>query len=224
MEFDHSFVVPAGIDLAWSTLLDVKQVAPCMPGATLDRVEGDEFGGSVKVKVGPITMTYKGQARFRDRDDAVHTVVIEASGTESRGTGSARAIVDVSLRPQGPDRTDVAVHTDLNVTGRPAQFGRGVLNDVAVRLIDQFAQCLEARMAPVPVAGAMIDEAGSVDAAGTVGRVPTQQPQAADAIDLVSTAGLPVLKRFAPAAIGVIGFFVVLRLAWRCGRCADRKA
>ena len=103
------------------------------------------------------------------------------------------------------------MHTDLNVTGRPAQFGRGLLNDVAVRLINQFAQCLEARMAPVL--------AGSA----TIGLVTTPQPQAADAIDLVSTAGFPVLKRLAPSTIGLIALLFLLRLAWRCGRRAGRK-
>jgi carbon monoxide dehydrogenase subunit G len=142
MNLENEFTVPVPVDEAWQVLLDVERVAPCMPGATLTSVDGDDFTGTVKVKVGPITVTYKGEAKFLSKDDATHTAVIEAKGKESRGSGTAGATVTATLVDDG-GRTKVRVVTDLNVTGRPAQFGRGVMAEVAAKLIDQFAKCLE---------------------------------------------------------------------------------
>src|SRR3954469_24921040 len=155
MKLEHEFTVPTSVDEAWQVLLDVERVAPCMPGATLTSVDGDEFTGTVKVKVGPITVTYNGEARFVSKDDATHRAVIEAKGKESRGSGTAGATVTTQLVGEG-STTKVRVETDLNVTGRPAQFGRGVMSEVAAKLIDQFAKCLEDEInsAPSPAAAA----------------------------------------------------------------------
>ena len=142
MNLEHEFTVPVPVDEAWRVLLDVERVAPCMPGAALTSVDGDDFTGTVKVKVGPITVTYKGEAKFVSKDDTTHTAVIEAKGKESRGSGTAGATVTTTLVGEG-SITKVRVATDLNVTGRPAQFGRGVMAEVAAKLIDQFAKCLE---------------------------------------------------------------------------------
>jgi carbon monoxide dehydrogenase subunit G len=142
MNLENEFTVPVPVDEAWQVLLDVERVAPCMPGATLTSVDGDDFTGTVKVKVGPITVTYKGVAKFVSKDDATHTAVIEGKGKESRGSGTAGATVTATLVDNG-GTTKVRVATDLNVTGRPAQFGRGVMAEVAAKLIDQFAKCLE---------------------------------------------------------------------------------
>ena len=141
MKLEHDFTVPATLDEAWAVLLDVEKVAPCMPGATLTSVDGDDFTGTVKVKVGPIQVTYKGQASFVEKDDAAHRVVIEASGKEARGSGTAAATVTAVLIADGA-QTKASVVTDLNITGRPAQFGRGVMADVGAKLIGQFADCL----------------------------------------------------------------------------------
>jgi carbon monoxide dehydrogenase subunit G len=146
MELEHSFSVPVPEDRAWDVLLDVEKVAPCMPGATLQSVEGDEIRASIKVKVGPITMVYQGTAHFTERDPAAHVVTLEASGKETRGAGTASAKVRSTLAGNG-DHTDVTVHTSLNVTGKPAQFGRGVLNEVGGRLIGIFADNLAAMLA-----------------------------------------------------------------------------
>jgi carbon monoxide dehydrogenase subunit G len=143
MELEHSFTVPVTEDRAWDVLLDVERVAPCMPGATLESVDGDEIRGSIKVKVGPITMTYKGTARFTERDPAAHVITLEASGKETRGAGTASASVRSVLEGAG-EETHVIVHTTLNVTGKPAQFGRGVLAEVGGRLIGIFAGNLAA--------------------------------------------------------------------------------
>jgi carbon monoxide dehydrogenase subunit G len=153
MELEHSFSVPVPEERAWEVLLDVARVAPCMPGATLDSVEGDEIKGRIKVKVGPIQMTYAGTAKFTARDPAAHVITLEASGKETRGAGTASATVRSTLAGKG-DETDVVVHTSLNVTGKPAQFGRGVLTEVGGRLIGIFADNLAAMLAAEPSAPA----------------------------------------------------------------------
>jgi uncharacterized protein len=141
MELEHSFTVPLPEERAWDVLLDVERVAPCMPGATLDSVEGDEIKGRIKVKVGPIVMTYAGTARFTEKDRAARVMTLEASGKETRGAGTASAKVRSML--EGKDgETHVVVHTTLNVTGRPAQFGRGVMAEVGGKLIGIFASNL----------------------------------------------------------------------------------
>src|SRR4051812_49089769 len=137
MKLENSFTVPVPIEQAWQVLQDVERIAPCMPGATLDSVEGDSFTGRVKAKVGPIMLTYSGKATFADKDASAHSMVIEASGKETRGSGTAKATVEARMQPDG-DATQVHLSTDLAVTGKPAQFGRGVMADVSGKLIDQF--------------------------------------------------------------------------------------
>jgi carbon monoxide dehydrogenase subunit G len=157
MELEHSFSVPVPVERAWDVLLDVERVAPCMPGASLDSAEGDSISGRIKVKVGPIQMTYAGTAKFTEKDKDTHAITLEASGKETRGAGTASASVRSQLTPDG-DNTNVTVHTTLNVTGKPAQFGRGVMTEVGSRLIDIFANNLAAMLAAEPAA-----EAGSSD-------------------------------------------------------------
>jgi carbon monoxide dehydrogenase subunit G len=243
MKLENRFTVPVPVDEAWRVLLDVERIAPCMPGATLTSVDGDEFEGKVKVKVGPINLTYGGKARFVSKDDATHVAVIDGSGKETRGTGTAKALITCRLIDKG-DTTDVEVDTDLNVTGKPAQFGRGVLADVSGKLVDQFAACLSdeirhgtptaeapdasgdgevaaAQVAEVPVeAEDMMPAPDAADrpAVAPVPRTPAAPGpravpprQSAEAIDLLGTAGAPVLKRLAP----VLGALVVLVLLVR---------
>ncbi|GAB2915287.1 SRPBCC family protein [Nonomuraea fastidiosa] len=138
MRFEHEFTVPVPIEQAWAVLLDVERVAPCLPGATLDTFEGDEFTGRMKVKVGPITVTYRGTARFEDVDKDSYSLTIQASGKEARGTGTASATVKARMRAR-EESTLVTVETSFNVTGRPAQFGRGVMAEVGGKLIERFA-------------------------------------------------------------------------------------
>jgi carbon monoxide dehydrogenase subunit G len=142
MELDHAFTVPVPPDQAWDVLLDVKRIAPCMPGATVDEVDGDLVTGHIKVKVGPVSLTYRGAANFSERDPDARTIVVTASGKETRGAGTASATVQASLEPSGDDATKVTMHTTMNVTGRPAQFGRGVMVEVGGKLVEQFAQNL----------------------------------------------------------------------------------
>jgi carbon monoxide dehydrogenase subunit G len=157
MELEHSFSVPVPAERAWDVLLDVERVAPCMPGATLDSVEGDSIAGRIKVKVGPITMTYAGTAKFTERDRDAGVVTLEASGKETRGAGTASASVRSQLTPDG-DLTRVTVHTTLNVTGKPAQFGRGVMAEVGGKLIGIFADNLAAMLAAEPAADTDISD------------------------------------------------------------------
>src|ERR1700733_612415 len=138
MELEHSFTVPVPADQAWDVLLDVERVAPCLPGSPLDSVDGDEIKGRIKVKVGPISITYAGTARFTERNRDAGVVTLEATGKETRGSGTAAATIRSELHGQD-GQTDVTVHTSLNVTGRPAQFGRGVMADISGKLIGIFA-------------------------------------------------------------------------------------
>lgn len=142
MELTNDFQVALDVDRAWALLTDLERIAPCMPGAQLQEVEGDEYRGVVKVKVGPITAQYKGQATFVSRDDDAHVAVLRAEGRETRGQGNASATITATLTPAG-EGTAVSVVTDLTITGRVAQFGRGVLADVSAKLLGQFVESLE---------------------------------------------------------------------------------
>ena len=188
MELEHEFTVPVPVDRAWEVLLDVEKIAPCMPGAVLDSVDGDSFTGQVKVKVGPITVAYAGRASFLEKDPTAHRAVVEAKGRETRGSGTAAATVTASMADEGGS-TRVTVVTDLAITGRPAQFGRGVMNDVGSKLIGQFADCVATTIS-----------ASGADRADT-------RPSPAE-IDLVSVAGGSVARRLAPVAAVVIGIVI----------------
>ncbi len=219
MELQHSFSVPVGVDQAWAVLLDIERVAPCMPGAALDTVDGDQFTGSVKVRLGPIGLTYKGKASFVEKDEAAHRAVIDAQGKDARGNGTAAAKVTATLHPQGAG-TLVEVSTELAITGKPAQFGRGVMADVGNKLIGQFADCLAGKLAGVdkpaaePVAAAP-DSAEPPDAGAAVSTAGESAASAEEVepIDLMASAGPAVLKRLAPAALllGLLVVIVILR-------------
>jgi len=214
MELENSFTVPADVDTAWKTLLDVEAIAPCMPGATLDSVNGDEFSGKVKVKLGPVSMVYGGEAKFLSTDEATHTAVIEGTGKESRGTGTAQANVTVALTAEGATSTRVDVSTDLMITGKAAQFGKGVMQDVAGRLVGQFASNLEGVIASRSTTVSEPVSEGTSDGGGvaTTAPAPTPAPpKQAEALDLGSVAMGPVLKRAVPVVIGVV---VVVGLIW----------
>src|SRR5579862_7132417 len=143
MELDNVFTVPASPAHAWEVLLDVERIAPCMPGATVEEFDGEVVTGRIKVKVGPVSLTYRGTAKFVERDPEAQVVVLDASGKETRGAGTASATVRASLEPEGAgESTKVVIHTTMNVTGRPAQFGRGVIAEVGGKLVAQFADNL----------------------------------------------------------------------------------
>jgi carbon monoxide dehydrogenase subunit G len=164
MQLENKFTIDAPIEKAWVALNTPDMIAPCFPGATLTEYEGDSFTGTVKVKLGPISLTYKGKGTYIDRDDANHTVKIEASGRDSRGNGTASATVTGTMVADGPNATAVTMVTDMQITGRPAQFGRGVMSDVADKIIGQFAGCVAKKLAPEASAP---ESGGSAPAAAT---------------------------------------------------------
>ena len=221
MKLENRFTVPVPVDQAWKVLLDVQRIAPCMPGATLTSVEGDSFEGTVKVKVGPINLTYGGKAHFVSKDEQAHVAVIDGSGKETRGTGTAKALINCRLVDRG-DSTEVEVDTDLNVTGKPAQFGRGVLADVSGKLVDQFAACLSEEIragsaadqpptaADEPLFAAVAQELGAPEGVEPSRPVVPPRPPA-EAIDLLETAGAPLLKRLAPLLGALLLAILVVR-------------
>jgi len=236
MEFEHSFTIPVPPDKAWDLLLDVERVAPCMPGATVDSFDGDEITGHVRVKVGPITMTYAGHARFVDRDPVAHTATLEASGKESRGASTASATVHASLHGENGQagqagQTRVTMNTTLNVTGRPAQMGRGVLADVSGKLVERFAANLAEQLSADTAQGgaAAGDTAASGAATGeaAAGGAPATGPGAAtpvsaparkkedETLNLLGVATGPVIRRIIPAVgalLAAIGVGLLARL------------
>ncbi|MDJ0314772.1 SRPBCC family protein [Arthrobacter sp. H35-D1] len=170
MELKHHFTVPSSLADTWRSFNQLEEIAPCFPGATLTNVEEDSFTGTVKIKLGPIAMMYAGTGEFLSRDESVHTVVIRASGKDKRGNGTAGATVTAVLAADG-EGTTVDVSTDMNVTGKPAQFGRGVIQDISDKLLEQFVQCVidkAGQKAPVPggVAGNGAGH-GAADLAGS---------------------------------------------------------
>jgi carbon monoxide dehydrogenase subunit G len=169
MELDHEFTVAAPVDEAWDVLVDLDRVVPCMPGAALTSYDGDAFEGTVKVKLGPVSMTFTGKGRFVERDADSRTMVVEASGKDARGGGTAKATVRAALRAAGADATEVKVHTDLAVTGRVAQFGRGMIADVSGRLLGQFTDCLQGRLAAGPAADAPAEAPATAASLGSPG-------------------------------------------------------
>ena len=230
MELTNDFRVALPVESAWAVLTDLERIAPCMPGAQLQEIEGDEYRGVVKIKVGPITAQYKGQATFVEQDVAKHVAVLRAEGRETRGQGNANATITATLVPDG-DGTAVTVVTDLVVTGRVAQFGRGVLAEVSAKLLDQFVECLEktvladepAEAPPVEAAPAVSTPPDSGPAApepepplvAAAPPAPAAAPRPAvrkiDApeptpVNLLDAAGSPVARRVGPilAAVAVV--------------------
>jgi carbon monoxide dehydrogenase subunit G len=219
VELTNDFSVSVPVDEAWAVLTDLERIAPCMPGAQLQEVEGDEYRGVVKVKVGPITAQYKGAASFQERDDSTHRAVIRAEGRDTRGQGNAAATITASLEPDG-DGTRVKVVTDLTVTGKVAQFGRGVMADVSAKLMDQFVSALEQDVlsgkAAAPVSAVVATDAPSP---GATVPAPNASPNGsassgprkidsppAQPVDLLDTAGGSVAKRVGP----IVGVLIVV--------------
>ncbi len=222
MELTNEFTVALPIGQAWALLTDIERIAPCMPGATLEGVEDGTYTGNVKVKVGPVTTQYKGKVHFLERDETAHRAVLRAEGREARGQGSANATITAVLGAAG-DTTAVTVTTDLTITGRVAQFGRGVLEEVSARLLGQFVDALEASLAGEAVAVTPPRDAApeSKDGSGvratdsqTEGANPTRTAAPVEPVDLLAVAGGSVLKR---VAVGIGGLAVALGLAglWR---------
>ncbi|TDC68871.1 carbon monoxide dehydrogenase [Actinomadura sp. GC306] len=206
MELDHDFTVPVPVDQAWSVLLDVERVAACMPGATLDSIEGEEFKGRMKVKVGAMTITYRGSAHIVSADEPSRTVTMEASAKEARGSGTAAATVQAKLIDEG-GTTRVTVHTKLNVTGRPAQFGRNILSEVGSKIISRFAKALEEELessgtdAPATESTAAEPASEPASEGASVTEITPESAAAPEAPAEPQTAAAPAAKRERPLRV-----------------------
>jgi carbon monoxide dehydrogenase subunit G len=236
MKIEDQFRVDVPIEEAWRVLLDVERIAPCMPGAQLQEIEGEEYRGVVKVKVGPITAQYKGAAKIIEADEAARRIVLKGEGRDTRGQGNASATVTVLLAADG-DGTQVSVDTDLNVTGKVAQFGRGVMADVSSKLLGQFVTCLESNVlggngasaagssdtaestaaaatdaasAPTPAASSTSSDSSEASGASTEGvrRIETAD---VEPVNLMDAAGGAVAKRVVPVITGIT---IVVILVW----------
>jgi carbon monoxide dehydrogenase subunit G len=237
VDLQHTFTVPIGIEEAWEAFTDIERIAPCLPGAAITGVDGDEFTGTAKVKLGPISLQYTGKGTWVSRDRDSYRAVIEAQGKDKRGNGTAGATISAHLEPEGPS-TRVVVDTELKITGRPAQFGRGVIEDVGGKLLDQFAACLATRLAePAPASGGAASEGAAGSGAATASTVTAAQepsmPSSSGAVagsfpgrsadgtagaapepvelDLGGVVGPVLLKRLAPVAIGLVALVWVIR-------------
>ena len=193
MKLENEFTVPVDIDTVFDALNDPEKVTPCFPGATLDSRDGDDFTGTVKVKLGPISMTYKGKGTFVERDKSNHKVVVDAQGRDSRGNGTASAKATLTMSDAGGGKTKVNVLTEMQVTGKPAQFGRGVMSDVGDKILGQFASCLADEFGSAGGAAAAAAAAPSgASSSGGNGTTPAPAAAAATAGDApVSTPAAP---------------------------------
>lgn len=217
MDLSNSFEVNRPIAETWGVLTDVERIAPCLPGAQLQEVEGEEYRGIVKVKVGPITAQYKGAASFVEKNDADFKAVLNGKGRDTRGAGNAEALITAKLEPVSDTTTRVNVDTDLKITGKVAQFGRGVMADVSANLMDQFAENLAAMLAEEGQGDA--PEGDGEEVAEPEATPPSDEPRRIDmpepeAVDLLDAAGTPILKRVAPI-LAVIVVLLILRRVMR---------
>ena len=215
MELSHTFTVPASVDQTWATFMDLPLVGGCFPGATVTEVTEEGFAGTVKVKLGPIALVYSGTGAFVERDDTAHRAVIEAKGKDKRGNGTAGATVTIQLTDAGDGSTRADVQTDLAVTGKPAQFGRGVMQDVSDKLLGQFIACIEGKIgdanpaaaeaAPVPASaeqpatteqgnGPVFEPSGG-ESAGEPGNGPVSEPSPTSVSWMVTVAPAVPLPR-----------------------------
>jgi carbon monoxide dehydrogenase subunit G len=208
MKLENEFRVSVPIDRAWEVLTDIPLITPCLPGATLTDHDADEYKGKVKIKVGPVTADYSGSAVFVTRDEATHHVEISAAGRDSRGSGNASATITADMTTDG-DGTKVSIATDLKISGKVAQFGKGMIAEVSAKLIDQFVDCIEQEL----LGEAIIDQVAAESAAGpgTAAAPARPRPQQAETLDLMEYAGNSVYKRLIPV-VAVIAVLIALRL------------
>jgi carbon monoxide dehydrogenase subunit G len=215
MDLNHEFTVNVPVAEAWAILTDLERIAPCLPGAQLTEVEGDTSRGQVKIKVGPILAQFKGQASFVSRDDVAHKASLKGEGRDTTGKGNASAIITAELTSVTPTSTKCTVHTDLSISGKVAQFGRGALADVSDKLLAQFSENLNQLIsaapaqAPVPAPSAPVvaETSPATSEQPTIRKI--EGPEVAP-LDLLDTAGSTIAKRAIPALIGIAVLVAVL--------------
>ncbi len=209
MDLNHEFTVNVPVAEAWAILTDLERIAPCLPGAQLTEVEGDTYRGQVKIKVGPILAQFKGQASFVSRDDAAHKATLKGEGRDTTGKGNASAMITAELTSVTPTSTKCTVHTDLSISGKVAQFGRGALADVSDKLLAQFSENLNQLIsaAPAPSAPVVAETTPAPSEHPTIRKI--DGPEVAP-LNLLDTAGSTIAKRAIPALIGIAVLVVVL--------------
>jgi carbon monoxide dehydrogenase subunit G len=233
----NEFTVNRPIEEAWPVICDVERIAPCLPGAQLEEIEGDIYRGVVKVKLGAVTTQFKGQAHFVERDDEIHRAKLRAEGRDTGGRGNAAADITAEAESLSPTSTRFLVTTDLHITGKVAQFGRGIMGDVSKKLMEQFASNLNtmldsssieavalaeepaavaagATAAPASATASSTGEAAAPSGNGPAAAGPTKrivEGPATEPVDIAGVAGPAVLKRVAPLLLGLLLLFVVLR-------------
>ncbi len=225
MELEHRFEIPVGVEKAWTSLLDIAQVGPCFPGASLDSVDGDEFTGSVKIKLGPKRLNYKGSARIVEKDPVAHRARIEATGNAGDASSTAAMLVTATATALAPNRTVVDLVTTLSLTGRPARFGRGVMVDVGNKLIAQFADCVSTKLSGRTGTGAELidvvnpDEVAAEFVAAPAPDAPAGRataaggpPSSAGDLDMLSASAVPILKRVLPVLLGLVAVVLASKL------------
>jgi carbon monoxide dehydrogenase subunit G len=211
MKLDNEFRVNAPIERAWEVLTDIPAITPCLPGAELTDHDGDEYRGTVKIKVGPVTANYSGKALFAVIDEERHHIEIAADGRDSRGSGNASASITADMRADG-DHTVVSISTDLKVAGKVAQFGKGMIAEVSGKLIDQFVNCIEQEL----LGDKVIEEVAAASADAGESTTPAAAPrQPVEALDLMDLAGGSVYKRLAPIGIAAAVILILALLLKR---------
>jgi carbon monoxide dehydrogenase subunit G len=203
MDLHHEFTVNVPVDEAWRVLTDLERIAPCLPGAQLTEVEGETYRGQVKVKVGPILAQFKGQASFVSRDDAAHTATLKGEGRDTTGKGNASAMITAELTAVDATSTRCVVNTDLSISGKVAQFGRGALADVSDKLLAQFVENLNQLIASAPPATAAPAPAPQTNEVRLIDSAEVAP------LDLLGTAGAPILKRAIPVIVAAIAIVVI---------------
>lgn len=211
MDLNHEFTVPVPVADAWRILTDVERIAPCLPGAKLEDSQGDTYSGFVKVKVGPIQAQFKGQASFVERDDSAYKAVLKGEGRDTTGKGNASALITAQLVEESPTSTKVTVSTDLNITGKVAQFGRGAMADISNKLLDQFVENLNGLIASSSSSDSS-DSAQNPDATPATSAASTTSSDDVEALDLLSVSSGAILKRALPVVV-VIAAVVIWLIA-----------
>nr|ART40678.1 L448 [uncultured bacterium] len=215
MIFEYMFRLPVTVDQAWPVLLDVYRVAPCMPGAAIESGEGDDFVGRIKVRLGPVEMIYRGDLHFTHRDDAEHELVVEGAAKDTKGGGGAKAKVTLKATPDGQDGCHVAIHSDYTVSGKAAQFGRGVMEEVGEKLMNEFATRLNRLILEDHANSAQPSAVASLQSPVAVDSGPAAVLHDNDeALDIGSAAGWAVARRLligGAIALGLIGLWWVFR-------------
>ena len=208
MDLNHEFTVNVPVAEAWAILTDLERIAPCLPGAQLTEIEGDTYRGQVKIKVGPILAQFKGQASFVSRDDVAHKATLKGEGRDTTGKGNASAMITAELTSVTPTSTKCTVHTDLSISGKVAQFGRGALADVSDKLLAQFSENLNQLISAAPAPSApVVAETTTPSEQPTIRKI--DGPEVAP-LNLLDTAGSTIAKRAIPALLGIAVLVVVL--------------